>query len=404
MPYPVPHRAMILQFGDYPAALRAREEGLPENYRAQFYSLDAMDAFVGDGHSLTICLDLPAQEHQKGRRRIVGDRFMPQGSGLAYRLRALRSARRLITLAEAFAPTCMIVRTPGWALAALGGWALRRRVPVLPLLADYYPAGGLFTRLRRAGEIAVLRHPLTAVAANHNYPASRSLAAAGVPAAKIVPWDWPPVRHPSSFPQREGPAPDEPLRLLYAGLLLHSKGVGDLIRAAAMLGPKAVLDICGDGPDSESLHALIRDSGCAGTITTHGRLPNVRVVELMRAAHAVVVPSRPAYPEGMPNVVYEAWETRTPLICSDHPSFQGRLENGRGCLVFPAGDASALAERATRLRDENAYAALSRTTLAAWEAIQCPVTFGDLLTQWGQWLTDRAPLPCLAHSLKETRP
>lgn len=394
---------MILQFGDYHAALAARRAGLPENYRAQYYSLDAVDAFVGDGRCLTVCLDLPPQEHDEGRRRIVNGRFMPQGSGLAYRLRALRSARRLTTLAETFAPTCMIVRTPGWVLSALGGWALRRRIPVLPLLADYYPAGGLFARLRRAGEIAVLRHPLTVVAANHNYPASRSMAAAGVPAAKVVPWDWPPTRRPASFPERPVPTPEAPLRLLYVGLLLHSKGVGDLIQATAMLGRSVVLDLCGEGPDGDALRALARELGCAAAVTVHGQVSNQRVVDLMRAAHAVVVPSRPAYPEGLPNVVYEAWETRAPIICSDHPSFRGRIENGRGCLIFPAADAAALADRVTRLRDEGVYAALTRTTIAAWEAIQCPVTFGDLLAQWRRWLMDGTPPPCLAHSL-EARP
>lgn len=410
-----PRRLLLVQFGDYHGALVSRSRGLPETYRAQYHSLDAIDLVVGAGQCLVICLDQPPQEHCHGRYRILGDRFMPQGSGLGYFLRVRRSLRRLVDLADAFAPSCAIIRTPGWVLSGLGGWAVRRGIPVLPLLADYYPTGGALARLRRRGEIRTLHHPLVPVVANHNYPASQTLVAAGVPADKVVPWDWPVVRSPVDAPVRLPPPPGEPLRLLYVGLMRDSKGVADIIHAVARAnardlppkdGPDArtTLDLCGTGPDLRKYRQLVTDLGLGDRISFHGQVANATVIELMRNAHAVVVASRPDYPEGLPNVIYETLETRTPVVCSAHPSFAGRLAHGSGCLLFPPGDVAALTDRLGHLRDPNLYARLTDSTLVAWQRLQCPVSFATLLVQWDQWLREGTPMPCLSHSLARPAP
>jgi hypothetical protein len=62
----------------------------------------------------------------------------------------------------------------------------------------------------------------------------------GVPARKVVPFDWPPVVSPSDFsPKREAANADAP-RLLYVGQVRIGsdrigKGVGGLIDATASL-------------------------------------------------------------------------------------------------------------------------------------------------------------------------
>lgn len=421
-----PRRLLLVQYGDYRGALAARRQGLPETYRAQYHSLDAIDHMVGDGQCLVICLDLPPQEHHHPPYHIVGDRFMPQGSGLSYIWQAQLSLRRIVALAHAFAPTCAIIRTPGWVLSGLGQWAVGRGIPVLPLLADYFPAGGLLARLRRRAVITTLHHPLIPVVANHNYPASRTLVAAGVPADKVVPWDWPVVRTPAEAPLRIPPAPGEPLRLLYVGLMLHSKGVPDIVHAviqanagtpataqennptashgatpfpAGNASPAVELDLCGTGPNEQEYRQQIAHLGLGGHIRFHGQVPNTTVIDLMHKAHAVVVASRPDYPEGLPNVIYEALETRTPLLCSAHPSFSGRMVHQSGCLMFAPGDTGALAAHLHALRQPDLYTRLTQTASEAWQRLQCPVTFAGLLAEWDQWLRTGAPMPCLSHSL-----
>ncbi|GFM34471.1 glycosyltransferase family 4 protein [Desulfovibrio subterraneus] len=396
-------RLLLIQFGDYHAALEARTAGEPETYRAQYYSLDAVDGFIGNGSCTVVCLDLPEQDRRHGAYRIIGGRFMPASSGFAHMIHTQTSARRLVSIAEETNPTHIIVRTPGWVLRCMGTWALRNGVPLLPILADYFPKGSFLHRMRRLKEIRIMNSPQIPLITNHNYPACHTLADAGVQAAKVVPWDWPAVRHPDESPVKNRTGAASPFRILYAGLLLHAKGVGDLIQAAALSvreHPDLVVDICGDGPDRQQLEQQVQESGLARHVHFHGKVPNITVLALMQQADAVAVPSRPTYPEGLPNVIYEALETRTPLLAANHPSFMGRLHDDNGCLLFPCGDATALARTISRIRQPELYARLSAGTLEAWEGIQCPVTFGELIMQWRQWTVDGGPIPCLQHSLQ----
>jgi glycosyltransferase involved in cell wall biosynthesis len=103
----------------------------------------------------------------------------------------------------------------------------------------------------------------------------------------------------------------------------------------------------------------------------------------MREHDAVLVPSRHAYPEGLPMTIYEALCARTPLLVSDHPMFAGKVVHETSALVFRASDPLSLAQQATRLsRDAELYKRLSCESAAAWQALQCPVTWGELLTRW----------------------
>jgi len=103
----------------------------------------------------------------------------------------------------------------------------------------------------------------------------------------------------------------------------------------------------------------------------------------MRDADVVLIPSRHEYPEGLPLTIYEALAARTPIVASDHPMFRGALVHQRSALIFPAGESEALAAAIRRLgADRTLYAQLSANSSAAWEALQLPVTWGELIERW----------------------
>jgi glycosyltransferase involved in cell wall biosynthesis len=135
-----------------------------------------------------------------------------------------------------------------------------------------------------------------------------------------------------------------------------------------------------------------------GQVEFAGIIPNEDVPAAMRTADAVVIPSRHEYPEGLPLTIYEALAARTPIIASDHPMFRGALTHEDSALIFPAGNAEALAGAIHRLgSDAELYARLSANSQAAWEALQLPVTWGAMIEHWLEnspedvkWLRDHS--------------
>ena len=398
-------RLLIFQYGNYYETIQRRQQGLPETYRAQYYSLDSIDKVIGNGTCMVVCLDAEPHDIQVGKYHLIGDRFQPQSKGLLYTLEVNRSARRILAIAENFKPTHVIVRTPGWVLQRVGRWAVQNNVHLLPVLADLFYQKGLKDRFRHRPLIQLLNHPDIKLVANHNYPASYSMAAAGVEAEKIVAYDWPVIRSPKTSPEKHLESRKEPVGLLFVGQVSEAKGACDLFEAGVELnraGYDIALDYFGDGEELGYLEQLNEELGLDHRIKFHGLTPNQLVMEAMRTADLVIVPSRHDYPEGLPCVIYESFETRTPLICSDHPSFVPRLKDGLGCKIFRAGSAHSLALAITQvIENPEVYAEMSKSTIEAWNAIQCPVTFGELISQWMASTQSDAEIPCLVHNLNK---
>jgi glycosyltransferase involved in cell wall biosynthesis len=103
----------------------------------------------------------------------------------------------------------------------------------------------------------------------------------------------------------------------------------------------------------------------------------------MHEHDVVVVPSRHEYPEGLPNTIYEALCSRTPIVASDHPMFALKLRDGENSAIFPAGDARALAERIRALVDDRElYERLSGNSEQAAATFQVPLKWHELLDRW----------------------
>lgn len=100
----------------------------------------------------------------------------------------------------------------------------------------------------------------------------------------------------SRLQMRAAPPPtDEGVRLLYVGRLVAVKGADVLVRAMPMIladHPNVRLDIVGDGPERASIAAIASDLRLGDAVSFHGARDHGTVLEALRAAHVLVVPSR----------------------------------------------------------------------------------------------------------------
>jgi len=132
--------------------------------------------------------------------------------------------------------------------------------------------------------------------------------------------------------------------VLFAGRLEHEKGVESLLEAWRLAAPGgATLALAGEGP----LRELI--PGGEPSVRALGRIDSNELPALYAAADVLVLPSirTATFSEPWGLVVNEAMLQRTPIIASDAVGAVagGLVRDGRNGLVFPAGDANALAAR-----------------------------------------------------------
>ncbi len=104
-----------------------------------------------------------------------------------------------------------------------------------------------------------------------------------------------------------------PVRFLYVGRIVRSKGVRDAVRAFRLLAGRQDLrfDVVGDGND---LVECQREAAGDPRIVFHGRLPREKVDAWYESADVFLFPS---FREPSGNVVYEAMGFALPLIVGD---------------------------------------------------------------------------------------
>ncbi|PSN16940.1 glycosyl transferase family 1 [filamentous cyanobacterium CCT1] len=294
-----------------------------------------------------------------------------------------KDTRRLFDLLNEQKPTHLVLHFPS--IFALR-WAKRNRVKVIGLLADSFQNTSIFSRLRHARLASLLNDKTVDFVANHGLSSCLSLRRIGVRPGKIVPWDYPYETNPSDFsPKSLGIANINDRNIVYVGGMYETKGVGDILNALVTLKESDItpnLTLIGNG-DLDFFRAEVQRLGLDDQVVLTGGLPNDQVLEKMRWADIVVVPSRHAYPEGLPLTIYEALTVRTPLVISNHPMFLQKFELGKDVLMFPEKDAVALARcLQTLLTDAKLYSTLSLNSADAWARLQLPVKWHDVIKQW----------------------
>lgn len=175
------------------------------------------------------------------------------------------------------------------------------------------------------------------------------LAASGIDAA-WSPW---PVQ-PGGARSARRPAPEPVVAVV--GRLAAEKGVGDLLRAVAILstrGRTVRVVVLGDGPERDRLQALSRDLGVAGQVAWRGHVERATLDEELSGAWALVAPARWAEPLGLG--VIEAIVRGLPVVASALGGHRETVEDGVTGLLYPNGDVDALAGCLERVADGSAF-------------------------------------------------
>jgi glycosyltransferase involved in cell wall biosynthesis len=148
---------------------------------------------------------------------------------------------------------------------------------------------------------------------------------------------------PSSLPQDL----HQPIRLLYVGRLSPEKGIPILLRAATKLACDYELRLAGSGQQEVELKSLASALGVQHKVHFLGPISwGDALFDLMRSSDILILPS---HTEGLGLVLLEAMSQGLPVVASDVGGIPEVVRDGVTGLLFPAGDADALAAAISKL-------------------------------------------------------
>jgi glycosyltransferase involved in cell wall biosynthesis len=144
--------------------------------------------------------------------------------------------------------------------------------------------------------------------------------------------------------------PSKRIRCLAVARLIERKGVGDLLRALALLERgRFELEIVGGGADEQVLRDLATQLGVGQDVRFLGPLSRAKVAERYREADLFTLPSSA---EAFGNVFAEALASGLPIVGSATGGIPDLVEHGSNGLLVPPGDVHALAGAIRYLADD----------------------------------------------------
>ncbi len=212
---------------------------------------------------------------------------------------------------------------PAWtALRRLDGWRLRHD----PILRAGYAGAGCVLGIAPYVADALAPVPL------RRFEVLSETALESLPATRA----------------RQPRRPGDPLRLLYVGRLVRTKGARDAVGALAHLRDLPVsLDVVGDGFDRAACEQAARDLGVADRVRFHGALPRHQVDHWYERADVFVFPS---YREPGGNVALEAMGHGLPAIVCDRGGPAEAVTDECGIRVTPQTPAQLARDLAVAVR------------------------------------------------------
>lgn len=151
------------------------------------------------------------------------------------------------------------------------------------------------------------------------------------------------IPHGVAIPELPLPGVRSEARFCFAGRLREEKGIRILYEALLLLrkdgGVFPEVDIIGDGPLLDWLKERITADFQGSSITLHGFHP--APMDLISASTALLFPSLGL--DSAPYVTLEAMATGVPVIASDLEVLKGLVVSQETGMMFPTGDAAALA-------------------------------------------------------------
>jgi glycogen(starch) synthase len=149
-------------------------------------------------------------------------------------------------------------------------------------------------------------------------------------------------------------------RLLYVGRIDRRKGIGTAVESLASLPGEATLSVVGAGDERElaALQERVRALGLAKRVSFTGPRERSELPGVYAAANAVLFPVEWDEPWGL--IPLEAMGIGRPVVATGRGGSGEYLRDGENCLLFPAGDAAALAEKLQTLAHDEALRARLR--------------------------------------------
>jgi glycosyltransferase involved in cell wall biosynthesis len=144
---------------------------------------------------------------------------------------------------------------------------------------------------------------------------------------------------------RQGSGHGTRRRVVFAGRVVHPKGVGVLIRAAREVDGEFV--VCGDGLQLDAMRRLARRLGVDERVRFTGWLGAEQLADELANASVVVVPS--LWPEPFGLVGIEAFAAGRPAVASATGGIGDWLEDGVSGFTVPPGDSGRLAQALNEL-------------------------------------------------------
>jgi phosphatidylinositol alpha-mannosyltransferase len=187
------------------------------------------------------------------------------------------------------------------------------------------------------------------------------------------------VHVPERIARTPGPATAErPLRLVFVGQAVSRKGLPLALRAFAALREHVPVTLDVIGAEAEQLEVMLLD--LAG-VTAHGKVDDALKTDLLARADLLVAPSLGGESFGM--VLTEAFAVGTPVVASDIAGYSDVVSDGRDGVLFPRGDAGALAQTLLELaEDVPRRAAMSVAAAASARRFAWPLVAAAVLESY----------------------
>lgn len=389
-------RPLIINYaGDVREAFFRLEAGGNETYYAQKYSIESYKALRKYADQVAVLACITPENYNEE----LFDGFYAIGCG--FQTYSDDNQAKLIQIIEDYNPTHLILGIPDRGLL---NWAFQKNLPTITVFANTIAAGSsnflkkLVRQIRNFLLARSLNQKNIEWVGSYGINSSIELQRAGVDAEKIIPWDYLVDTTPGTFKPKLAPTGGKPFTLCYVGTICEDKGVGDLLEAIAQLKAKDFpiqLNLIGSDAGNYAGNIISR-LGIEDCVKLLGFVANHTIEPTMHETDLVIVPSRYQYPEGFPLVIHHALRACTPIIASNHPMFASHLLHQVNAMIFPAGNATAMARCIEDiLTNADLYKKISAASHSTWYQLRLPVKWADLTLRWvsqidsdRQWLAD----------------
>lgn len=181
-----------------------------------------------------------------------------------------------------------------------------------------------------------------------------------------------------------------PLRVVFVGSLIPTKGVGVLMDSLRLLPPGQVeVEVIGPSVPFHRMPGwaeLLVQSAPAGVVF-RGVLGHTQVLEAIDRAHVLVLPA--LWPENAPITVREALAGGVPVITSDLGGLPEVVSPGVNGILIPPGDKIGLANAMGQMLDPSRWRHLAEGARQSGVALQV-----DPLPRWEKILSGETMTPC----------